>query len=661
MGPGALIVFLTAAAYFPAFRCGFNWDDEAYVTENHVLRSLEGLRKIWTQPGGGLQQYYPLTFTGFWIEYHLWDLHPFPYHVVNVLLHAVNAVLLWCLLRRLEIPGSWWAAAIFALHPMQVESVAWITELKNVLSGLFSLLSLLMFLRFRPLSASGATAPRDWRFYTPALLLFLCALLSKTAVCCLPLVIVVLMWWKLDRVPTEDVLLLFPWFVASLTLGLITVAMENHAPGAGAGNFAPSILRALLVGSHALWFYAGKLLWPANLCFIYPRWQLRVDSVATWLPLAGLGVVAGTLWRFRRAHWARATASGLGCFIVALLPVLGFFNIYFFRFSFVADHFQYLGGIAPIVLVVGAGTAVSQRAGPRGSHLATLIAGAVLVVLGVSTWGQSHIYYNPETLWHDTLVQNPNAWLAHNNLGVILGQAGRFEDAISHYEQALRIKPDYAQAHYNLGVALFHLGRTQEAVGHWERALQIEPDYAKAHDYLGNALAQAGRFEDAISHYEQALRIKPDYAQAHYNLGLALLHLGRTPEAVEHWEQALRIEPDYAEVHNDLGAELAQAGKIDEAIWHYEQALRARPDFANAHNNLGNALARAGRLDEAIEQYEQALRIKPDLAESHYNLGVALEHVGRVGEAIEHYEQALRIRPDYAEAQDRLAQLKAAR
>jgi tetratricopeptide (TPR) repeat protein len=654
-GPGAaLILLLTVVVYLPALGNGFIWDDEAYVTENQALRSVEGLRWIWTQPAVGRQQYYPITFTGLWIQYHLWGLKPFGYHLVNVLGHAANAILLWRALRQLETPGSWWAAAIFALHPVQVESVAWVTEFKNILSGFFALLSVLVFLRGHPLRSAAPPHPKR-RLQIIAALLFLCALLSKTAVCSLPVAIGILIWWKLGRVGKRDLLALLPWLAAGLVLGLITVRLESRSPELEAKIFAPSIIRGALLGSRALWFYAGKLVWPANLCFIYPRWEPTARSVDAWLPLAGLLLVAAVLWYFRRASWARGAMSALGCFTVALLPVLAFFDIYFFRFSFVADHFQYLAGIALIAMAVGAVGTLARRVGRRGRGFAGLVAVAVLLACGARTWGRVHVYSSSETLWRDTLAQNPNAWLAHNNLGVILGETGRPEDAIRHYEDALRIRPGYAEAHYNLGVMLFRQGRVREAMDHWEQALRIDPGYARAHTYLGNALMQAEEFQQAAAEYEQALRIKPDYAEAHYNLGVALIRLGRAQEAAWHWEQALRINSDYAEAHNDLGAELARAGRLDEAIEHYQQALRTKPDFAAAHSNLGNAFMRTGRLGEAIEQYEQALRIDPDFVEAHYNLGVALEQSGRVQDAIEQYQQALRLKPDFAPARNALA------
>ena len=538
----------------------------------------------------------------------------------------MNAVLLWRVLRRLEIPGSWCAAAIFALHPVHVESVAWITEFKNLLSALFSLLSLLAFLRFHPLSASGTGATRNWRFYAPALLLFVCALLSKTAVCCLPVAIAVLLWWKLDRVGKWDILALLPWFAASLALGLITMRVESRLPEADTTSLALSIVQRGLLAGRALWFYAGKVFWPHALTFIYPRWT--VDAGAAWqylFPGGALAVVVA-LWVLRR-QIGNGPLAGVLCFAAMLFPVLGFFNIYFFSYSYVTDHFQYLASIGLIALAVSAGATLADRAGRRLRDFRAVAAGVVLLALGVSTWRQAHVYYDLDTLWRDTLAKNPSAWLAHNNLGVALQLAGKLQDAIGHYHQALGYKPGYVDALTN----------------------------------LGNALREAGKAREAIEYYEQVLRIDPEYAVAHYNLGSALEEAGRVQEAIGHYEHTLRLKPDFAEAHNNLGNALRKVGRPSEAIEHYEQALRVKPDYVKAYNNLGNALREAGRVTEAIEYYEQALRIKPDYAVAHYNLGVSLEQAGRAQEAIGHYEQALRLKPDFAEAQNGLARLRTVR
>jgi tetratricopeptide (TPR) repeat protein len=545
------------------------------------------------------------------VEQHLWKLQPLGYHLVNVLLHALNAVLLWRVLRRLEIPGAWWAAAIFALHPVGVESVAWITERKNVLSGLFYFLAALAYLRFRPLTGREAARACDWRYYPLVLVLFLCALFSKTVTCSLPAVLLLLVWWKSGRVERRDVLALAPLFVLGVASGLMTAWMENRA-GAGGAEWALSFVQRCLVVGRALWFYTGKLFWLHNLTFIYPRWE--IDAGAPWqylFPVAALAALIA-LWRLR-TRIGRGPLVAVLFFAGTLVPALGFFDLYPFRYSFVADHFQYLACIGLISLAVSTGTAICKRAGPWGRNLGTVAAAIVLLILGVSTWRQARIYQDLETLWRDTLMKNPQCWMAHNNLGSVFNRLGRLPDAIGEYEQALQLKPDYAEAHYNLGVALVQLGRLPEAVGHWEQALRIKPDFAEVHCALGIALEHAGRVQDAIGHYEQALRIKPDYAEAHYNLGVALVRLGRLPEAMGHWEQALRSKPDYAEAENNLAWLLATLAPADggdpvRAVTLAERACELTNNrVAGYLDTLAVACAAAGRFTDAIAAAEKAI------------------------------------------------------
>jgi len=485
---GAALIALTLLAYQPVWHAGFVWDDDFYVTQNTTLRSWDGLRSIWFQPGVRSQQYYPLSFSGLWAQYHLWKLQPLGYHLVNVLVHALNAVLLWCLLRRLQIPGAWWAAAIFAVHPIMVESAAWVTEFKNVLSGTFSLLSLLAFLRFHPLSLPETSTTRDWRFYAPALLLFLCALLSKTAVCCLPIAMGVLIWWKQERVSWRDVLALMPWFVASATLGLLTVQVEAPAPDAGTTGSTLSRVDSVLLAGRALWFYVGKVFWPRPLSFVYPRWE--IDARAPWQYLFPLGalVVVVTLWRLRR-RIGKGPLAGVLCFGAMLLPVLGFFNIFFFRYSYVTDHFQYLASIALIVLAVSAAAAVYRRIGQLGRGVVIYAGVVVLALLGWTTWTRAHVYRDLETLWKDTLAKNPACWMAHSNLSGLLIPEGRFKEALRHSEAALRLKPDYVEACYNSALALENMGRMRDAIVRYGEAIRIKPDYPPIYNNLAWLLA----------------------------------------------------------------------------------------------------------------------------------------------------------------------------
>jgi tetratricopeptide (TPR) repeat protein len=580
-----VLVAVTFAAYEPTWHAGFiGWDDISYVTDNHALRSLGGLERIWVKPGT-TPQYYPLVYTTLWVEYHLWGVQPFGYHLVNILLHGLNAVLVWLILRRLKLPGSWWAAAVYALHPVCVESVAWITELKNTQSGMFFFLSMLCFLRFRPLDGRGTARVGDWRYYPLVLVMFLCALLSKTATCPLPAVLLLLVWWKTGRVERRDVLALAPLFALGIASGFTTSWMEKHYAGVRGSEWELSFVQSCLVAGRGLWFYAGKLFWPHNLTFIYPRWE--IDTGLAWqylFPLAAL-VVFIALWLLRR-RIGRGPLVAVLCFAGTLVPALDFFNQYYFRYSYVADRLQYLACVGLISLAVSTGTMICERAGQRGRRLGALAAAIVLLILGVCTWRQARVYQDFETLWGDTLMKNPQCWVAHLNLANVFSREGKLNDAVGHYEEALRIKPDYVEAHANLAFALFRMGRTSEAIEHYQQALRIQPDYAEAHNGLGFALLQLGRPKEAIEHWEQALRIRPDYAAAHYNLGIALAQLGRVPEAIQHWEEAVRLKPDDAEMHYNLGNALRDQGRVPEAIDQYEQALRIQPDLIPARNAL---------------------------------------------------------------------------
>ena len=654
-----LIILMTLASYMPAMRGGFVWDDDAYLTQNQTLRTYDGLWKIWTEPGA-TSQYYPLVFTSFWVEYHLWGLQPSGYHLVNIFLHAFGAVLLWQVLRRLQLPGAWCVAAIFALHPVQVESVAWITERKNVLSGVFYFLALLTYLRFRPLASEEATNNFDWRFYPLVVVLFLCALLSKTVTCSLPAVVVLLTWWKRGRVKKLDLLALAPLFVLGGVFGFTTVWLEKHHVGASGSDWTLTFADRCLVAGRALWFYIGKLVWPHNLAFIYPRW--RIDASASWqylFPLATMAVLL-VLWLFRRRIGRGPLVAAL-FFAGTLVPALGFFDVYPFRYSFVADHFQYLACIGPIALAVGTVAMFRKQTGPWGPPLATIAVVVVLTILGVVTWRQVWAYRDPEILWRDTLAKNPSCWIAYNNLGNMLFRAGKFPNAIWHYERALQVKPDFAEGHNNLGVVMARGGRLEDAISHYEEALRIKPDYFDAHYNLGNALLRAGRVKDAVVHYESTLRIRPGSAGAHYNLGNALLQAGRLEPAIGHYEQALRIKPDYAEAHSNLGNALLQAGKAQDAIEHYEQTLRIKPDFTEALNNLGLALASQGKLDEAIARLEAALRLNPDYTDAHYNLAVFLAKQGRIDEAISQVQSGLKLEPNSEKFQRALGTLQRAK
>jgi len=680
LGIAALLLAAVAAAYAPALRGALLWDDDAHVTQPQ-LRSLHGLWRIWSEPGA-TQQYYPVLHSAFWIEHRLWGDSVLGYHLANVALHAACAWLLAAILRRLAFPAPILAGLIFALHPVCVESVAWIAEQKNTLSALLYLLAALAYLGFDESRSRGR--------YAAASLLFLGALLTKSVTATLPAALLVVLWWRRGRLsPARDVVPLVPWLVVAAGSGALTAWIEMKLIGAEGAAFSLGAVGRVLLAGRAVAFYARSLVWPAHLAFIYPRWS--VDPSDPWQYLFPAGVIASLAALAAISRRWRGPLAGFLLFAGTLSPVLGFVNVYPFLFSYVADHFQYLACIGLLVPIAWAlDRAARAIAGPGTARCALLL--AVPALLGCLTWRQSRIYRDPDTLYRATLARNPSAWLAHYNLAVYLGgQSGRLGDAVSEYEEALRLKPDHWAAHNNLGSAYLKMpGRLADAAAQFEEAIRLKPDFADAHNNLAVALGRTpGRTSDAVAHLRIALRIRPDYdgalnnlgamlsrdprslddamgayraalrlapgnAEYHYNLANALAAApGRLPEAVAEYREAIGIDPGYMEAHSNLGAALARLpGHLDDAVSEYEAALRLAPGSAHVRANLGNALARIpGRQSEALSEYEQALRIEPGDPEFHKDAGVLLADIpGRAGDAIAEFEEALRLEPGFAQA-----------
>jgi len=441
-------------------------------------------------------------------------------------------------------------------------------------------------------SSHGAKhCPPHWGWYGLAWLLALGALLAKTTASSLPAVILLICWWKRGRIRwRSDVLPTVPFFVLAIGVGLVTAWLERTHVGANGPEWAIPFPERCLIAGRALVFYTGKLLWPANLCFVYPRWQLDAHSLPQWLyPCIASGTVLGLWVAWKRI--GRGPAAAALFFVGTLFPVLGFVNAYFMRYSFVCDHWVYVPSLGPIALAAAAITTAFKWFRRRPVVLESTVCGTLLLVLAALTWRQAHIYLNLDTLWRDTLAKNPASWLAHTSLGVALRKQGRPTEAIAHYEHVLRIQPDCAEAHNNLAVALLQLGRRQGAIGHYEQVVRLRPDSAVAHNNLAAVLIDQDKPQEAISHLEQPLRIMPDYAEAHHNLGVALRQQSKLPEAIGQYEEVARLMPDYAQAHFDLGGALEQAGRIQEAIQHYQLALRLKPDFVQAQNALARLRA----------------------------------------------------------------------
>jgi len=539
------LMVATIMAYQSAWRAGFVWDDDHHLTQNPAMTAPHGLAMIWSSLA--ISRYYPLTLTTFWVQRRLWGLNPTPYHLFNIALHAFNGVLIYALLRRLRVTAAWLAAMLWALHPVNVESVAWITELKNTQSACFFFLAVMCFLNFKEHTEQHRARAR-WGWYGLTLGCGTAALLSKPSTVVLPVTLLLCVWWQQRRCRWRDLVQTAPFFALAAGMSILTVIEQRGQilrEGTAEWKLAPA--ERLVIAGRAVWFYAGKLLRPASLTFVYPRWDVRARSLTSWLPLLGL-VAAGTILHFsRRRPWARAGLFGGGFFVIALAPVLGFFDVFYFRYSFVADHFQYLASVGLIALAASGATTACQQIGSRGRRLGTIAAAAALLALATFTWKQGHIYRNAETLWLDTLAKNPRCWMAHTNLGNLYQLSGQIPLAKQHYEAALRIKPDYAMAHNDLGVALIAAGQPAEAVQQFEAALRVQPNLIEALDNLAWLLATRARANGgdpirAVNLAEESCALTGNRVAANLNtLATAYAAAGRFQEAVATAQKALAL------------------------------------------------------------------------------------------------------------------------
>ena len=558
----AVVAVGVVLAYQKVWHAGFVWDDGGHVTRPD-LRSLHGLLRIWFEPGA-TQQYYPVLHSAFWLEHRLWGDSALGYHLANVALHLGVAFLLYRLLVRLAVPGALLGASLFALHPVCVESVAWISEQKNTLSGVFCLAAALAYLRF--------DEKRLRSCYALATLLFALALLSKTVTATLPAALLVVLWWKRGRLSLKgDVLPLAPWFCMAAAAGWVTAWMERTYIGAHGAAYALGFPDRFLVAGRALWFYLGKLLWPADLIFIYPHWDIDARSLWQWLfPLAALAALAA-LYAIRSRSRGPLTTALL--FAGTLFPALGFINVYPFIYSYVADHFQYLAS-AVVLSGLAACLALGARHLSQGGRIAAGSAGAcAAALLAFLTWRQCAMYADMETLWLATIASNPDCWMAQDNLGVALVERGRLDEAVPRFQRALEIKPDNAEALNNFGNALLKLGRVDESMVYLSKALEIVPRFAKARNNLGNALLQKGRIDEAIAQFQGALEIESGNVEVLNSLGNASLLRGHLGDAAVFYEKALETEPDDAQALNNLGHVYLQMGRVDDAISHFQRAL----------------------------------------------------------------------------------------
>ena len=572
------LTVLVGTCYLPAMLWGgLIWDDPIW-SESQAVLEWSGLSTIWSWPSliEGEKHFWPLTYTTFWLEHKIWGLEPAGYHIVNVLLHLLNSLLLWRLLLRLAVPGSWLVAAVFAVHPLHVESVAWIIERKDLLSGLCYLTAVLAWLRF-------LQQPRPWR-YGLALLLFAAGLLSKSIVVTLPVALLIVQWWKEGPIGGRDLQRLAPFFLVAL----IITAADLYSYGLGRNNLDYSLPERVLIASQALWFYAGKLAWPTDLAVIYPLWDISLRDPWAWLYLGGAAALAATLW-FTRHRIGRGPLAGALFFAVTLSPVLGFVDHDYMKYSIVADRFQYLAGIGMMAVVIGAAVHGANRLSGGLKMGATGLVVVLLAFLGATTWSQAGIYRDDVTFFNHIISLNPEARSAHRNLTRALTEADRREEAVAAARIAVKKLPDAARSYTLLGNALLNLKRLDEAEEIFGRALELDPSRENELQFsvlLGQMSWKLDQLETAEKHLRRALELDPRHREALKHLAGSYFKQKRYQEALGLYRTLLEVDPDDGNTYFNIGASLYYLGQPEAALRNFKRALSLDPTLEQARTGL---------------------------------------------------------------------------
>ncbi len=609
-----VILVSTLLAYWPVFHGDWLWDDNTDVTGNPITQSPTGLWKIWFDPGSQLD-YYPIKASVQWAQWQLWRADTLGYHLTNIFLHVAGALLVWKLLGKFGLKFAWLGGLIFAIHPVNVESVAWIAELKNTLSLPPLLLAMCAWIDY---DAHGRR-----KDYLLALGFFLVAILCKTTVVMFPVILLLHSWWKRGQLGWADFKASAPFFALSLILGLVTLNCstwyaQDHAQILDKIHIGGPWER-LALGGTSLAFYLLKCVLPIGLLPIYPKWTVDPPSPIQFLPW--LILAGGVFWFWsNRMTWGRHALLGIGFFFINLVPFLGFEGADYMKMTWVMDHFLYL----PIIGLIGLAMAGWERLMARlpvsfRPYALASLSPLLLFLLWLS-YDHATVFASPANLWTYTVERNPDAWLARNNLGIVLLNQGRLPEAMDQFVEALRLNPDYPEAHNNYGGLLHRAGRLPEALEQFQTALRLHPGYVDALYNLGNLYQQENHLPEAEREFREALRLFPDGPVSHYNLATVLSQTGRLSEAAQEYQEALRLNPQYTEAYNNLGGVLVQAGHATEAQIEFEAALELNPNYADAHNNLGIVFMLLGQPDKAKVEFETALLLNPNLSNAKINL-----------------------------------------
>jgi tetratricopeptide (TPR) repeat protein len=629
-------------------------DDIAYVSENpNVQKGFTKKSFIWAFTTFRVANWHPLTWLSHILDCQLFGLRPGMHHLTNLLFHMANSLILYLVLVRMTSARgrSAFVAALFALHPLHVESVAWVAERKDVLSTFFWMLTMWAY-------AFYAVRPA-LRRYLLVLFCYALGLMAKPMLVTLPFVLLLMDYWPLGRLQVSRwgkrsdsadlktsnfrlILEKVPFFALTAGSSIVTFIAQQRGGAVASMDVIPLKMR-MANGAVSYISYMGKALWPSNLGVFYPH----PETSTVWqFVAAGLLLICLSAAFVMTSQKRPYLVVGWLWYLGTLVPVIGLIQV---GTQAMADRYTYVPLIGLFILITW-GVYDLVRRWHFQRIVLPLSAVFILLALMVCTWSQVRHWKNSRTLFIRTLNVTSNNWFVRYSLGVALYKEGKHEEAINHLLEALRIKTNYAPAHYTMGLALERQGKLEEAVSHFSEALWNKTDYVDAYYALGSVRLRQEKIDEAIRAFSKALRINPAHAQVYYSLGIALERQGRIEEAMRHYSEALQIKPDFPDAHNNLAIALERQGRIEEAISHYYEALRINPDYVNAHFNLGSLLMDQQRFKEAMWHYSEALRINPDYAKAHYNLGVGLMRQEKFDEAARHFSQALRINPDYFEA-----------
>ena len=561
----------------------------------------------------------------------------------------------------LSIPGAFLAALIFLVHPVIVESVAWITERKNTLSGLFYFGSLIFYLRFLKLedplafTKKKVLQKRNWLLYIFSIISFLLAILSKAATCTLPAVILLIIWWKKNSIKLKDLILVAPFLLFTLIIALITIVTEEDTAGARGIHWDLSFWERFIIAGKSLWFYLYSLIYPLNIAFSYPKWSVDSAVAINYLPSLTFLFLIFALWFFR-SNLGKGPLVAILFFSGTLFPALGFFNIYYMRYSFVADHFQYLACIGPIALFSALFTVFTTSTSKLSDSVKILryfpptCTVLILLLLCIMTWKQAHIFKSNEALWRNTMKKDPSSGRARHGLGREMQKQGKHEEAIEHFRKAIVLQPNFHDAYYSLAQEYHYKGELSPAISALKRSLELQPTYYFAIDGLARVLAEQGNLEKALQLSRECTRLKPSFVPGIVTLATILEKLGNLQEAQAHYKRVLKLDSNSYENYLNLGNFLYRTGNIEEAILNFKKAILLNSSSTEALYNLGNALGQQGKYLEAKGYYEQVRNLDEKLPLPYYGLGLVHHYTGQNLKAVAALKKALSLKPDLVRA-----------